>query len=89
MLISSMVFSFGRLSAISLLALTVFTRGAPADNPINPGFPYGSQKVRGVNLGGWLVLEVRILARRVTTYVRVMTYAFSFNTTALDHAKSF
>jgi len=28
-----------------------------ADNPINPSFPYGSQKVRGVNLGGWLVLE--------------------------------
>ena len=23
-----------------------------------PGFPYDSQKVRGVNLGGWLVLEV-------------------------------
>jgi len=23
---------------------------------ISPGFPYGSQKVRGVNLGGWLVL---------------------------------
>lgn len=23
-----------------------------------PGFPYGSQKVRGVNIGGWLVLEV-------------------------------
>jgi len=22
-----------------------------------PGFPYGTQKVRGVNLGGWLVLE--------------------------------
>ncbi len=21
-------------------------------------FPYGSQKVKGVNLGGWLVLEV-------------------------------
>ena len=28
-----------------------------ADNPINPGFPYGQQKVRGVNLGGCLVLE--------------------------------
>lgn len=28
---------------------------------ISPGFPYGSQKVRGVNLGGWLVLEVRLL----------------------------
>ncbi|KAF7307162.1 Glycoside hydrolase family 5 protein [Mycena indigotica] len=24
---------------------------------IRPGFPYGSTKVRGVNLGGWLVLE--------------------------------
>ena len=23
---------------------------------LSPGFPYGSQKVRGVNLGGWLVL---------------------------------
>jgi len=23
----------------------------------SPGFPYGSEKVRGVNLGGWLVLE--------------------------------
>lgn len=23
-----------------------------------PGFNYGGQKVRGVNLGGWLVLEV-------------------------------
>lgn len=22
------------------------------------GFPYGKEKVRGVNLGGWLVLEV-------------------------------
>ncbi|THH03953.1 hypothetical protein EW145_g5870 [Phellinidium pouzarii] len=28
-----------------------------ADSPINPGFPYGSEKVRGVNIGGWLVLE--------------------------------
>ena len=26
--------------------------------PFSPGFPYGSQPVRGVNLGGWLVLEV-------------------------------
>ncbi|KAH8987334.1 exo-1-3-beta-glucanase [Lactarius hatsudake] len=25
--------------------------------PFTPGFPYGSQPVRGVNLGGWLVLE--------------------------------
>lgn len=26
--------------------------------PFTPTFPYGSEKVRGVNLGGWLVLEV-------------------------------
>lgn len=25
--------------------------------PFSPGFPYGSEPVRGVNLGGWLVLE--------------------------------
>jgi hypothetical protein len=39
------------IAALGLSALTpVFA--------VNPGFPYGSQKVRGVNLGGWLVLEV-------------------------------
>ena len=27
---------------------------------ITLGFPYGSEKVRGVNLGGWLVLEVNV-----------------------------
>ena len=27
--------------------------------PFSPGFPYGTEPVRGVNLGGWLVLEVR------------------------------
>ena len=31
----------------------------PATLALNLGFPYGSEKVRGVNLGGWLVLEVR------------------------------
>ena len=25
----------------------------------SPGFPYGSHPVRGVNLGGWLLIEVR------------------------------
>jgi len=29
----------------------------PASFAFTPGFPYGSRKVRGVNLGGWLVLE--------------------------------
>ncbi|EED84031.1 candidate exo-beta-1,3-glucanase from glycoside hydrolase family GH5 [Postia placenta Mad-698-R] len=40
------------LSLFSLLAV----RGR-ADNPITPGFPYASEKVHGVNLGGWLLLE--------------------------------
>lgn len=30
----------------------------PSALGFQPGFPYGSTKVRGVNLGGWLVLEV-------------------------------
>ena len=54
-----MVLSFTRVITISVLTLGLLARGAPLDNPISPGFPYGSQKVRGVNLGGWLVLEVR------------------------------
>ncbi len=28
---------------------------------ISPVFNYGEDEVRGVNLGGWLVLEVRFL----------------------------
>ena len=30
----------------------------PAAFAFNPSFPYGSEKIRGVSLGGWLVLEV-------------------------------
>lgn len=30
----------------------------PAVLSLKFSFPYGAQKVRGVNLGGWLVLEV-------------------------------
>lgn len=46
---------------VPLLALLLIALGLAAYHPahaITPGFPYGSQKVRGVNLGGWLVLEV-------------------------------
>lgn len=46
---------------------------------LTPGFPYGSQKVRGVNLGGWLVLEVRYLLTGKTR----LTLSI-----AMDHAKS-
>src|SRR5882762_5452303 len=40
---------------------TAHSRPMPMWNtqlPFTIGFPYGSQPVRGVNLGGWLVLEV-------------------------------
>ncbi|TCD71174.1 exo-1,3-beta-glucanase [Steccherinum ochraceum] len=49
---------FKRLvAACAVFLIGSVVHAAPTDNPINPGFPYGSQKVRGVNLGGWLVLE--------------------------------
>lgn len=46
-----------RVAVAALLALATLLSPTRADNPISPGFPYGSEKVRGVNLGGWLVLE--------------------------------
>lgn len=45
------------LSSTSIL-FALFAYPALADLPISPSFAYGSSKVRGVNLGGWLVLEV-------------------------------
>lgn len=48
----------------NLLGDLIDERGEPLINPRvnlqsrqNPGFDYGNQKVRGVNLGGWLVAE--------------------------------
>lgn len=46
-----------RALATLAAASVLFSRVVRADSPINPGFPYGSEKVRGVNIGGWLVLE--------------------------------
>jgi hypothetical protein len=46
----------------SLLATFSFAHTRRSQHPprsFSPGFPYGSQKVRGVNLGGWLLIEVR------------------------------
>jgi aryl-phospho-beta-D-glucosidase BglC (GH1 family) len=39
--------------ATALLGLSLL----PSVFGITPGFPYGTKKVRGVNLGGWLLLE--------------------------------
>ncbi|KAH7930933.1 glycoside hydrolase family 5 protein [Leucogyrophana mollusca] len=44
------------LSAI-VSALLLLSVAPLALSQISPGFPYGTEKVRGVNLGGWLVLE--------------------------------
>ena len=53
---------FTALSLASLLATLPVVWSAQNGNsqpPFSPGFPYGTEPVRGVNLGGWLVLEVR------------------------------
>lgn len=45
------------IGTLSLLPLIV--------SKLHYGFPYGEEKVRGVSLGGWLIIEVgrRMLAR--------------------------
>ena len=50
----AMPFSLRLVLAAALLGLSLL----PYVFPFTPGFPYGSEIVRGVNLGGWLVLEV-------------------------------
>ncbi|KAL5494766.1 hypothetical protein ACEPAI_228 [Sanghuangporus weigelae] len=47
------------VAAFFLLGGSLFGRVpvVRADNPISPGFPYGTEKVRGVSLGGWLILH--------------------------------
>lgn len=58
--------TFFKLSTAALAAtalLSSFSNAAPASllTPFKRAgglkFPFGSEKVRGVNLGGWLVLE--------------------------------
>ncbi|KAG1864692.1 glycoside hydrolase family 5 protein [Suillus subalutaceus] len=41
----------------AFLALVGLSLLHSVSSQFSPGFPYGSQKVRGVSLGGWLVLE--------------------------------
>ena len=55
-----MIFST-HLAATIALGLSLL----PSIYALTYGFPYGSQKVRGVNLGGWLVLEVRLSADHI------------------------
>ncbi|PPQ67919.1 hypothetical protein CVT25_000331 [Psilocybe cyanescens] len=46
-----------RIFTGTILAFLGSLSALPATTAATWGFPYGSQKVRGVNLGGWLVLE--------------------------------
>ena len=46
------------LSNASLKLLATVLVLAQAAQAITYSFPYGKQPVRGVNLGGWLLLEV-------------------------------
>lgn len=53
---NSMSANFSMFSAfLALIGLSLFHS---VSSQFSPGFPYGSQMVRGVNLGGWLLLEV-------------------------------
>ena len=65
------------LSLFAVLARCVF-----GDAPISPTFSYGSETVRGVNLGGWLVLEVstvrQALGSTLTTRLAAMDYSEPF-----------
>ncbi|EEB06832.1 glucan 1,3-beta-glucosidase Exg2 [Schizosaccharomyces japonicus yFS275] len=49
------------VGGLSIMGLFSFyndcTRANPGVPPLNSPFPYGSQPVRGVNLGGWLSME--------------------------------
>lgn len=63
-----------RLAPLALLAACLTQALA-----FSPGFNYGGTKVRGVNLGGWLVLEVNSLLSHFIDY--------SFRYLAVDYAQ--
>lgn len=67
------------LSLLGLLSPLVL-----GDNPISPTFNYGSEKVRGVNLGGWLVLEVCPLGYTASRRAVIVLILFLI---AMDYAQ--
>lgn len=73
-----MTTTWRRVAAFALFAL--LARNVVGDNAINPSFAYGTEPVRGVNLGGWLVLEV------CSPVVRFMG-ALLQQRLAMDHAQ--
>jgi hypothetical protein len=78
---------FTTLSIASLLAALPVAWSAPTWNtevPFTPSFPYGSQPVRGVNLGGWLTLEV---CYNPSLHPETGTHSLRCLDAAVDHAK--
>jgi len=72
-------------------AFIAFSAIVPTVHPLNTGFPYETQKVRGVNLGGWLVLEASsrplahiVMTGSITTRLSAMAQAFPIR----SHGKS-
>lgn len=53
---------FMTLSRLLLSVLACLALASPIFGALQYGFPYGKEKIRGVNLGGWLVLEVLFLS---------------------------
>lgn len=64
-----------------LAAACIFSSAAFA---FSPSFPYGSTKVRGVSLGGWLVLEV---STRHHSSLCQCGLTRTYSNTALDYPK--
>ena len=67
-----------RLLASAFIALSAIV---PTVHPLNTGFPYETQKIRGVNLGGWLVLEASVpshivMTGSIMTHFSAMAQAF-------------
>jgi hypothetical protein len=57
-------------------AYTLLVCLLPAAIAFKPGFPYGAQKVRGVSIGGWLLIEVRVHAKsRFISFPLFLLYA--------------
>lgn len=59
----------------------------PAVLAFSPSFQYGTQKVRGVSLGGWLVIEVWMDALFERAHVYFFDRVLTLPSAALDYSE--
>ncbi|WWD19081.1 hypothetical protein CI109_103539 [Kwoniella shandongensis] len=57
LLLSTLLALLGAVSALPASSSSPSPRADKQGRDINAGWSYGSQKIRGVNIGGWLVIE--------------------------------